>query len=432
MLTAAARLGLVSLACTLLVGCGGGQGGGERTSVAPAVEAVQARIGGLPLVERLSGSVLAENQVELFPEVSGRVAEVLVQSGQAVEKGQALLRLVDDQNQEQVRQAEAGFRIGQARVRQARARYAELEAQARRIRSLGSQSLVSPAEMETSAAQLESAAADVELAEAQLAQDSANLAAQRDQLSKTVLRAPIAGIVGSRNAEVGMQASSSTRLFTIGNLDRVKVVINVTDTMLEHVKEKQTVHLHVGGSRRVIEAELTRISPFLNDVTRTTQAEIEADNTEGLLRPGSFVAVDILYGESRRATLIPTSAVFTDPNSGREGVFVVTQPPTATPPVTGRTTEGAPTLSEPKPVEFRPLSVIARGAMEVATDTVQPGEWVVTIGQELLSIGRTEARVRPLTWEDVLILQGLKPEDLLQDVLRAGKASGNPTNSEEN
>jgi RND family efflux transporter MFP subunit len=430
MLVLAFRLGLAGAICVALAGCGGRSGNTEdRASVAPAVEAVQARTGGLPLVERLSGSVVAENQVELYPEVSGRVAEVLVQSGQAVEKGQVLLRLADEQYQESVRQAEAGYRIGQARVRQAKARYAELDAQARRIRSLGSQSLISPLELETSAAQLESAAADVELAEAQLAQDGASLAAQRDQLSKTVLRAPIAGLVGSRNAEVGMQLTSSTHVFTIGNLERVKVVVNLTDTMLAHIRQDQTVHLHVGGSQGIAEARLSRISPFLNDVTRTTQAEIEAGNIGGLLRPGMFIPVDILYGESEQATLIPTSAVFTDPNSGNEGVFVVAEAPTLTPPVIGESTEGAPPLSEPKSVEFRPLSVIARGGMEIATDSVQPNEWVVTIGQELLSIGRTEAKVRALTWEQVLILQGLKPEDLLQDVLRAGKEAGKPTNS---
>jgi HlyD family secretion protein len=400
-----------------LAGCGGGESAGARrgSATAPPVEAVQARTGSLPLVERLSGTVLAENQVALFPEISGRIAEVLVQNGAAVAAGQPLVRLGDEAVREQVRQAEAGHRIGQARLRQAQARLAEVEAQVRRMRSLGERNLVSEVELETLLAQRESAAADVDLAQAQLEQAAATLAERRDDLARTWVRAPVAGVVGDRRAEVGMQVSTSTRLFTLGNLDRVTVRVVVTDAMLRYLEPGQPVRIHADGAgsgRATIAATLTRISPFLNEVTRSAEAEILLDNSGQRLRPGMFVPVDILYGQSRQATLVPLSALFTDTNTGREGVFVAQFEGSI-----AAETEGE--LSAPVPVEFRPLLPIARGAAEVAVDTVPPGAWVVTLGQNLLATGRSQARLRPVTWEHVMSLQDLRREDLLADVLRA-------------
>lgn len=418
----------LSAATVCLAACGCYDQGASSPSAnitAPPVEALQARFGGLPLVERLSGTVRAENQVLLYPEVSGRIAAVHVQDGDAVTQGQVLVELAGDQFREQVRQAEAGLRIGQARVRQAQARLAELQAQSKRTQSLGARELVSALELDTIAAQVESAAADVELAEAQLEQDAATLAEQKDLLAKTVVRSPINGIVGQRNAEVGMQASTSTRLFTVGNLERVKVRVNVTDTMLRYLEAGQPARILLqapDGSGRALTAEVSRISPFLNEVTRSTEAEIEIVNTDQVLRPGMFVPVDVLYGQSQQATLVPTSALFTDPNTGQEGVFVVTGAFTA-----ATVSDTNPTaLSEPAAVEFRPVAVIARGAMEVAISSVAAGDWVVTLGQDLLSTGRSQARVRAVTWDHVMTLQGLKREDLLEAVLRPEAAAPNP------
>ncbi len=388
-------------------------GRGKNTS--PPVEATQARTGSLPLVERLSGTVWAENQVVLYPEIAGRVAEVLVDNGQTVIAGQPLVRLSHDSAHEQVRQAQAGLRIEEARLRQSHAALGEVKAQANRIQSLGDRNLVTQVELETISTQLESAAADVELAQARVEQAASNVAEQEDTLTKAVIKAPIAGIVGVRHAEIGMQVTSSTRLFTIGNLDRVNVRIDLTDSMLDYIEVGQPVHVFVStDDSDPLVGTLTRISPFLNPVARSTEAEIELINTERRLQPGMFVPIDILYGKSSQATLIPTSALYTDSNTGREGVFILKETPQDDPEAE---------LSAPVAVTFSPIDAIARGASEVAVKELQPGDWIVTLGQNLLATGRTEARVRTVTWEHVLELQNLKREDLLEEIIHP-KASG--------
>ncbi len=403
----------------------------DSSSNIPAVEAVQARFGSLPLSERLSGTVIAQNQVALYPEISGKVSQVHVQNGQAVQKGDPIISLEDNQYKEQVNQAAATLRINEARLKQAKAQYQELEAQYKRTKQLSDQNLSSELEIETLDAQMSSAEADVELAEAQLEQSRSNLQEQKEVLSRTVIRAPITGTVGQRNAEVGMQVSSATRLFTIGDLGSLRVEVVLTESMLDEVEIGQTARIYVGSGENgdIIEAELSRISPFLNNVTRSTEGEIDVSNHSERLRPGMFVPVDILYGESRQATLIPTSALFTDPNTGEEGVYVATSLGTEIEPAEQVDPNNPPPLTEPTDVEFQEVEVVAEGRFEVGIEGIDSGSWIVTVGQDLLTGNtRGQARVRTSSWERIMNLQGLQRQDLLQRVLDQKQTTDSSSN----
>lgn len=314
------------LLSVIMAGCYGGatpdNGGDTANSVVPAVEAVKARYGALPLTERLSGTVRADNQVMLSPEIAGPIAQVYVQNGDRVEQGDALVKIKDDQYQEQLQQAQAGANISRAQLKQAQSELRQLQGQFERIKSLRERDLSSEQEFENIQSQVESAEADVELAQAQLEQAQATIQEQQNLLNNTVVRAPITGTVGQRNAEVGMQVSSSTQLFIIGNLQSVKIEVVLTEDMLNTIDIGQRALVYVNqrsNNEQPLEATVARISPFLNDVTRSTEAEIEVTNNEEMLKPGMFVPVDILYGDSQQATLIPTSALYTDPESGNEG-----------------------------------------------------------------------------------------------------------------
>jgi RND family efflux transporter MFP subunit len=405
--------------------------GSENSSTTPAVEAVQARYGSLPLSERLSGTVIAKNQVSLYPEISGKIAQVHVQNGDAVEQGDPIVSLEDNQYQEQVQQAKAALRINQARLKQAEARYNELEAKYKRTKQLSDQELSSDLELETLEAQMSSAEADVELAQAQLEQSQSNLQEQQEVLSKTIIRAPISGTVGQRNAEMGMQVNSSTQLFTIGDLNNLRVEVVLTDNMLNEIKVGQTARIYAGSAnsenRKVLEAELSRISPFLNNVTRSTEGEIDVKNEQNMLRPGMFVPVDILYGESQQATLIPTSAIYNNPNSGETGVYVASSLGSEIQPAEQVDPDNPPPLTEATEIQFQPVEVIAEGRMEVGVQGIDPGSWVVTVGQDLLSEGAGQARVRTSSWDRILALQKMQRQDLLQRVLERQQGQSTST-----
>lgn len=414
---------ILFLAAAMLTSCFGGSDSNEEgpgESSMPAVEAVQARFGSLPLSERLSGTVVAQNQVSLYPEISGKVSQIHVQTGDSVKKGEPLISLEDRQYREQVEQARANARINEARLKQARARHSELEAQYKRTKQLSDKNLSSDMEMETIQAQMASAEADIELAQAQLEQSQSSLQEQQDLLSKTVIRAPINGTVGQRNAEVGMQVGTSTPLFTIGDLKNLRIEIVLTDDMLKEVMVGQTARIYTGSDNdtEIVEAKLSRISPFLNNITRSTEGEIDVSNVKNNnLRPGMFVPVDILYGESQQATIIPTSALYTDPNTGQEGVYVATSLGNEIEPAEQEDAENLPPLTEPTEVQFKSVDVIAEGRLEVGVEGIESGSWVITVGQDLLTTGPGKARVRASSWERILALQGLQRQDLLHRVL---------------
>ena len=420
-------LGLLSLvffavACGEAEGQEGASGGrGEGGPTTPSVEAVQARYGGLPLRERLTGTVRGIGQVAIYPETNGLITEILAQNGDQVQQGQPLVRLKALTSQAQLGQAQANLNVARAEASQAQADLEELEAQLQRTEVLAQDSLVSQEEFETQQAQVRAARASYERAQAQVAQAEASIQESEGVLSQTVVRSPISGRVGQRNAEVGMRVDGSTRLFTVGRLDEVRVEVPVTQEMIGLFQQGQTVELSVTSRPdTVIIAEVSRISPFLEAGSFSAEAEIDVSNEGELLRPGMFVTADVFYGESQMATLVPRSALYENPETGVEGVYVATSLGLETQPeAPGEDGKGEMTTATP--MRFQPVEILAEGGQLVGLSGVDQDAWVVVVGQHLLSSqaqdDQAEARVRPVTWERIAELQRLQRQDLLRQFM---------------
>jgi len=413
---------VIILGVQLVAGCGSEGPAPEDVSTVPYVEIVPADEGALPLEERVSGVVRAENQVAIRPELSGPIVEVLVRNGDSVKRGQVLVRQDPSQFAAGLREAEATARLAEASAAEERARAREIETRVARFRSLAGEDLISEQDLETLEAQLAAARASADQAQARVDQAEASLADARQDLERTTIRAPISGKVGRRDAEVGMMAGPSDVLFIIGNLDALIIEVPLTEEMLRFVMEGHEVRilspLLEGGSLR---ASLTRISPFLDSATMSTVGEIEIRNPDGKLQPGMFVEVDLLYGESDNATLVPTSALWEDPETRVMTVWVAS---------------GSDSTAGPVRVERRDVDVLGEGRSSAAVTGVEPGEWAVVVGQHLLEGESVEARVRVTTWARVEALQRLQREDLLEDYLRrqqeiAGRLGARPMTNEE-
>ncbi len=387
------------------------------------MEVIQARQGSLPLEERLTGIVRASNQVAIYAEISAPVERVVVDDGDFVQQGQPLVYLRDRQYQDQLRQAEATLQVNTAQAKQAAATLRELRSRLDRTQQLAEKQLQSEQELESIQAQVDAAEASHEQALGRIAQAEATVQEQREALRRAVVRAPITGHVGERNVEIGMRVDPNTHLFTMGDLSVVKVEVAVPDGVLPRIETGQTALITLEGQGgQTLRAEVSRISPFLDQASYSARAEIHVGNEEGMLRPGMFVTVDVLYGESEQATLLPASALYEDPASGVMGVFVAPSLTNETPIDEPETydSELPPPLTEPTPMEFRQIQVLARGRGLVGVTAVRPGDWVVTVGQNLLSgqAGeRAQARARPTTWDRIASLQELQDQDLLRQFM---------------
>ena len=410
----------------LLAGCGlGAQEDGENPEAAdattPAVEVVQAMHGALPLRERLTGTVRATGQVAIYPQVTGPIIDVMARNGDHVERGEPLVRIRQQIPQSQLRQAVANLEVARADVQSAEATLEEWEARFSRTRELAEEGLVSDEVVESQRAQRNAARAGHAQAVAQVEQAEAAVAERHEGLEQTIVRAPITGRVGQRNAEVGMQVDGQTPLFIIGSLDRMRVEVPVTQEMLAWLEDGQRVEIRSESMPdTVIEAEVSRFSPFLAEGSFSAEAEIDVANMGGTLLPGMFVTVDVYYGESEQATLVPTSALYEYQGRGM-GVFVAPSLGMEIAPSPPPGGSGVGALTPPTPTRFQPVEVVAEGADVIGLQGVEPGAWVVVVGQHLLSgqVGEDgpAARVRPVTWERVVGLQQLQRQDLLEQFM---------------
>ncbi len=369
--------------------------------------------------------VRARNQVLIRPEIEARVVDVLVRSGEAVERGQPLVRLDAGEPRERLRQAEAEVALAEAAANAARARVAALEARVVRSRVLAGDELVSAEELETLEAELDALEASAAEAEARVEQARATAAERRSALAKTVVRSPVDGRLGERRVEEGMLVSPSDVLFVAGDLRQLLIEVNLPEEMLSAVEEGQPVVIELRGEGEPLRAELSRISPFLAERSFTTVGEIDLAVDTARLRPGMFVDVRILVGESERAVLVPVAALWEDPATGRRGLFVVEEADGL------ETPEGVNRESPERArrVAFQRVEVLAEGRGAAGVTGVDQGAWVVTVGQHLLSAEiqadaadaetseAPTARVRPISWERVMELQDLQDEDLLEEFL---------------
>lgn len=412
---------IIVSAIFLMVACSGddqtrGDGGG---AVIPSVEAVQARFGSLPLEQRLSGIVEAQKQVEIYPRITAPVEQVFKQDGEQVEQGEPLVKLRDREFRARVQQAEASLRINRARVKQAEAVLNEARSQLTRQQRLYENDLISDIDLESIQAEVQSAEANYELAVAQVDQSMSTLEEQQELLEQTIIRSPITGTVGQRNAEPGMQASPGTQLFTVGDLNDARITVNLTEQMLSYIESGQTAIIRSDNMEdKVLEGEVSRISPFLGTGSFSTEAEIDIENTRDLLLPGMFVTVDIMYGESEQATLVPLSAIYRHPRTGETGVYVAPDFGAETDPVEEVDGENPPPLSQPTTVEFVGINVVAQGRETAGVVGVNGGDWIVTVGQNLLINNESGmAKIRATSWNRIMNMQQMKPQDLLRDIM---------------
>lgn len=372
-----------------------------------AVEALAARAGDLPRVERVNGTVRAADQVEVRPELEARVVAVEVRSGDRVERGAVLVRLDDAALAEQLRQAEAAVRLAEAGGEAARAREAEAAARARRTRALAEQGLVSELDDETDAARLAAALAERVEAEARVEQARAAAAERRAALTRATVRSPVAGRVGRIDVRRGQLVDSGTLLAVVGGLDRLIVEFRLSESQLGRVEVGDRATIRAAGA--TIEGRVARISPFLAERSFSTVGEI--DVAGGGFPPGTFVTVDLhAEGDAGQAVLVPAAALHEDADTASLGLWVVE--------LGGRGPPGPELSRETYPVSRRPVGMLSEGGGLAAVSGLEPGEWVVVNGQHLLADAtQNRASVRAADWDRILELQQLQREDVLAEFL---------------
>ena len=226
----------VAIATLLVVAVVLASGGGRPRGTEVRLEAVGTR--DLVATVTASGNVRARRKVDISSDISARVSQLLVEEGEDVEQEQILLRLDPSRYQAALDRSQANLSQAQAGVAQARANLIRAERQAERMASLRARDslLVSRQDVENAETDLEVQQSLLDAAVFGVNQSQAAVEEARDQLSKTIIRAPISGRVTRLNVEegetviVGTMNNPGSLILTVSDLSVMEVVLEVDET----------------------------------------------------------------------------------------------------------------------------------------------------------------------------------------------------------
>ncbi len=254
--------------------------------------------------------------VDIGSQVSGEIEKIDVDFNSQVKEGQVIAQLDQSQFLTRVNQEEANYQSAEASLEKAKVTYENLKKKYARALNLFEKDLMSYEEKEAIETQYYSAKADIQSAEARLEQAKSQLETSKVNLTYTIIKSPIDGIVINRNVNVGQTVAASFQapvLFQIANdLSKMQVECSVDEADIGKVKEDQDVRFTVDAfpdEQFKGTVKQVRYSPQIvqNVVTYTTIVEVE--NPEMKLRPGMTATVSIVTGEAKNALRVPNSAL---------------------------------------------------------------------------------------------------------------------------
>jgi multidrug efflux system membrane fusion protein len=311
------------------------------------VAATPAQAGDLPRFLGGIGTLVAVRQVDVSPEVEGRVVAIHFEPGSTVRQGEPLVQLNDTPEEADLASYRAQVTLAQANLE--------------RTRRLARSDFATQATLDQNQALLEQAQAGIAKTEALIAQ-------------KTI-KAPFAGQLGIRQVELGQYVEPGSELVTLTDLDRLYVDFTVPEQARAVVRLGQAVEVTTDAyPGRVFAAELTTIEPQIDPSTRTIKLQATMANPDRLLLPGMFADARLVLPPTPDVVTVPETAV-THTLYG-DSVFVVRE-------------EGA--GQDGKPVQkavqtFVRTGDVVEGRIAIL-EGVKPGELVVASGQLKLQSG---------------------------------------------
>lgn len=292
-------------------------GGGKSTVTHYQTEKV--RRGDLTVIVTATGTLQPTNKVEVGSELSGTIRAVEADYNSKARVGQVLARLDTTKLDAQLTQSKASLESAKAKALQAEATVTETKArllQYRKVRELSNNRVPSQLEMDAAEAAFERAKADAASAKAAVSQAQATVRANETDLSKSVIRSPINGIVLTRAIEPGQTVAAAMTtpvLFTLAeDLTQMELHVNVDEADVGKVQEGQKAAFTVAAyPNRSFEAQIiqTRFGSSTTSGVVTYETVLKVNNVDLALRPGMTATADITVKKIENALLVPGAAL---------------------------------------------------------------------------------------------------------------------------
>lgn len=262
---------------------------------------------------RLPGTIQTRHHAQLATLETGRVKELMVEVGDVVTKGQALLSLEQDLIKLQVAGAAAEVKTAELNLKEAQRLYDE-------VQRLSAQQVVAKTLIAERAALLANA-------EAELARIRASHKVQQERLQRHELKAPFTGVIAERAVDVGEWVAPQTPVLTLVAQSELRLSLEIPQQHFQTLNQPENVQVRVipdAAGVNPLTAQLSRLVPVSNVQTRTFTAHIDLseEQANGLI-PGMSATAELTFPDSvKNAIILPQSAIKKHPD-GNSSVFVV-------------------------------------------------------------------------------------------------------------
>lgn len=284
----------------------------------------KAHIGNVSSLVSATGTISATNEVLIGSQVSGTISAVFVEENDEVKKGDILAIINPDTINQTIARYEAQLNSAKATLNSSRVQYNNKKLNYDRLKQVydatGGKS-PSKTELDNAKMELDTAQADVLVKEASIIEVETNLNSSKIDLKNSIITSPIDGVVLTRSIDAGqtVAASFSTpELFVIAeNLEKMKLVVNVSEADVGKVAENQKVRFTVDTfPEDEFVSTIYRVnkgSTESDDNIVSYETTIYIDNKDLKLRSGMSATADIETEAAENAMLIPVAALFFHP-----------------------------------------------------------------------------------------------------------------------
>lgn len=259
-------------------GAGKGKSGSGKSL---QVDGIVVKAGSFSNNLEVTGTIEANESVELHGEVSGLVTRINFKEGSNVTKGSLLVKINDRDIQAQLQDALTKEKLAATNEN--------------RSRQLLDKGAISQEEYDTSSASLQSLKAQTQLVRAQLA--------------KTSIYAPFSGKIGLRSISEGVYLTPATVIASLSSINPLKVNFAVPEKYIGQIKQGSAVNFTTDGYAKIFTGKVFAIEPAINTQTRTLQIKALVPNPENELLPGSFAKIKLALTTSKDAIFIPNEAI---------------------------------------------------------------------------------------------------------------------------
>ena len=229
----------------------------------------------------VTGTIIANESIEVKSEVSGKITGISFKEGQAVKKGDVLIKIEDDELQAQLEKAKHNKKLN--------------EDNEFRQRKLLEKEAISQEEYDNALNRLNTSNADIMLLQA--------------QLDKTTIRAPFNGYIGFRYVSEGAYISPTVVMATLYSLDPAKIEFSIPAKHASKVSAGSKIFFTLEGDTTKLGGLVYAIEPQIDASTRTLKIRASTPNPRGAMLPGQFVTIQLVLEHLNKAIMIPTEAV---------------------------------------------------------------------------------------------------------------------------